>query len=128
MSMNAFDVNGGRQCRKSAKSSIGACQANPTTSSTADAHFYRERQCRVPALQLENSIGETIALDQHFTPGELGKVWHWSANTVRRVFKDEPGVLIITAAAPSYSPRRRMVQMRIPARVAMRVHTRLSNS
>lgn len=129
MSINEVDVNSGWRCRKPAKSSTGDCQSNPTTSSAAGAHMHRERQCRVPALQFENSVGETNALDQHYTPAELGKVWHWSPNTVRRVFQDEPGVLMITAAAPSHSPRRRrMVQMRIPARIAMRVHARLSNS
>ncbi len=129
MSMNAVDVNGGRRCRKPVKNSIGDCHANPTTSGAADSRIDRERPCRAPPTQYETSMGETIATDQHYTPAELGKVWHWSPNTVRRIFEDEPGVLKVTAAAPSRNPRRRrMVQMRIPARVAMRVHARLANS
>jgi hypothetical protein len=129
MSMIAYDVNGGRRCRQPAKNSIGDHQVNPATSSAADSRINRERPCRVPSTQHENSVGETIATDQHYTPAELSKVWHYSPNTVRRIFEDEPGVLKVTAAAPSHSPRRRrMVQMRIPARVAMRVHARLSNS
>jgi hypothetical protein len=82
MSVKEVDVTDDRRCRKPAKSAIGDCQANPTTSSTADAHMRRERQCRVPAAQFETSVGEnTTALDQHYTPAELGKVWHWSSNT-----------------------------------------------
>jgi hypothetical protein len=127
--MNANDVNGGRRCRQPAKNSIGDYQVNPAASSAAASRINRERPCRVPATQRKDSVGETVATDQHYTPNELGKVWHWSSNTVRRVFWDEPGVLKLTAASPSRSPRRRqMVQMRIPARVAIRVHARLSNS
>ncbi len=121
MSLNAVNVMGGRPCRQPAKNSIGG---TPTTS-TAEV----DRPCRVPLTLGENSVGETIATDQHYTPAELGKVWHCSANTIRRLFEDEAGVLMFTAAAPSRSPRRRrMVQMRIPARIAIRVHARLSNS
>jgi hypothetical protein len=86
------------------------------------------RSCRLPATRNTASVGETIAADQHYTPAELGRVWHCSPNTIRRHFQDEPGVLKITAGpAPARNTRRRrMVQLRIPARVAIRVHARLS--
>ena len=74
-----------------------------------------------------DGIGATIDQDTHFTPAELAKKWHSSPNTIRRLFSEEPGVLKITAERPCRSPRRRrMTQLRIPARVAQRVHARLS--
>ncbi len=75
------------------------------------------------------SVGETIAEDKHFTVAELAERWHVSPNTVRRIFEGEGGVLRFGAAPERRcrSPRRRhMTQMRIPARVAQRVHARLS--
>ena len=75
----------------------------------------------------EDGLGATIDQDQHYTPGELGKLWHHSPNTIRRVFADEPGVLRIPSPRLLRNPRRRQhVQLRIPARVAQRVHARLS--
>jgi hypothetical protein len=121
MQMKAVDVIRSRSCRQPANS-IGV---NPATSHATEV----DRPCRVPATHCKDSVGETIATDQHYTPTELGKVWHLSANTIRRLFEEEPGVLTFGAASPSRSPRRRrMVQMRIPARVAIRVHARLSSS
>ena len=121
MQIKAVDVSGSRSCRQPANS----IRVNPTINRTAEV----DRPCRVPATQWKDSVGETIATDQHYTPTELGKLWHLSANTIRRLFEEEPGVLTFGAASPSRSPRRRrMVQMRIPARVAIRVHARLSNS
>jgi hypothetical protein len=75
------------------------------------------------------AVGETIVDDKHYTVAELAERWHVSPNTVRRLMADEPGVLKFTAAPEKRcrSPRRRhMTQLRIPARVAMRVHARLS--
>lgn len=92
-----------------------------------DVNDESERPCRLPSTGNTPAVGETIAMDQHYTPAELSKFWHYSQNTIRRIFAEEPGVLKITAASPSRNPRRRrMVQLRIPARVAMRVHARLS--
>jgi hypothetical protein len=86
----------------------------------------RHRPCRTCGSP--HSLGETIATDKHYTPAGLGKDWHVSPNTIRRIFQDEPGVLKITAGLlPGRNTRkRRMVQLRIPERVAIRVHARLS--
>jgi plasmid maintenance system antidote protein VapI len=70
----------------------------------------------------------TIAEDRHYTVKELAEAWHVSPNTVRRFFAEEPGVMKFTATSLSRNPRKRhMVQLRIPRRVALRVHARLSN-
>jgi hypothetical protein len=63
--------------------------------------------------------------EKHHTPAELGKSWALSAETIRRLFENEPGVLKISnASAPT--GRRRYKTLRIPASVAARVHRRIS--
>ena len=66
-----------------------------------------------------------LALEHHFSPEQLGDIWGLSADTVRRVFEGEPGVLIIEQARRS---TRRYRTLRIPESVALRVHRRMSNS
>ena len=77
----------------------------------------------------DDGIGPTIDQDRHYTPEQLAKKWHYSANTIRRIFEDEPGVLKFAAPSLIHRPRRRRkVQLRIPARVAQRVHERMSKA
>lgn len=57
--------------------------------------------------------------ERHFTCIELGTLWNVSACTVRRRFRDEPGVVVIS------NPRRgcRIFEtLRIPESVAERVY------
>ena len=62
--------------------------------------------------------------ERHFSPEELGKLWSLSADTVRRLFEREPGVLIIERTK---TRARRYRTFRIPESVASRVHRRLTN-
>jgi hypothetical protein len=72
--------------------------------------------------------GTSIAHDQHYTVSELAKRWHLSPNTVRRLVADEPGVIKITVGALLRNRRKRhLVSLRIPERVALRVHARLTS-
>ena len=74
-------------------------------------------------------LAGTIAGDQHYTVEELAKLWHFSPNTVRRLVENEPGVIRIPSADFPYRPRkRRMHHIRIPERVALRVHARISTA
>lgn len=63
------------------------------------------------------------AFERHFLPEELAERWGLSANVIRALFKDEPGVLKIER--PEKLHKRRYVTLRIPASVAARVHMRL---
>ena len=61
--------------------------------------------------------------EQHYTVGEVALMWKLSRDSVRRMFKDEPGVLAI-------SPRQRRgkrayVTLRIPQSVLELVHRKL---
>lgn len=74
-----------------------------------------------PSMMVEQGV----ALERHFSPEQLGDIWGLSADTIRRVFEGEPGVLIIEHARTS---ARRYRTLRIPESVALRVHRRMSNS
>ena len=71
--------------------------------------------------------GTSIAHDQHYRVSGLAKRWHLSPNTVRRLVADEPGVIKITVGPlPRNRRKRHLVSLRIPERVALRVHAKLS--
>jgi hypothetical protein len=55
--------------------------------------------------------------DKHYTPAELAALWGVHPKTIRRLFRNEPGVLVAAAG-------RERVTIRIPASVAVRVHNR----
>jgi hypothetical protein len=63
-------------------------------------------------------------LERHYAPDELGQLWNLSADTVRRLFEREPGVLVIERAT---GRARRYRTLRIPESVALRVHRQLTN-
>lgn len=68
---------------------------------------------------------ESRMRERHYTPSELGEMWNLSADTTRRMFENEPGVLVFVN--PQRSSDRRFRTLRIPESVALRVYTRLSN-
>ena len=79
-----------------------------------------------PPAQLPTAVkGWQVATERHFEPAELGALWHLSADTVRRLFENEPGVLVIDRGGKHRSRRYRT--LRIPESVAQRVHRRMTN-
>ena len=62
--------------------------------------------------------------ERHYSPADLGELWNLSADTVRRMFENEPGVLVFEN--PERSSRRRCRTLRIPESVASRVYQRIS--
>lgn len=60
----------------------------------------------------------------HYSPEQLGLLWGLSANTIRRMFESEPGVLIIEN--PERCHKRGYTSLRIPDSVAERVHATLA--
>jgi hypothetical protein len=65
------------------------------------------------------------AFEKHYSPEALGEQWGLSADTVRRIFEHEPGVLVIQSTRKG---ARRYRTIRIPESIAVRAHRRLSNS
>ena len=69
------------------------------------------------------SADAAVALERHFEPAELGKLWGLSDDTIRRIFESEDGVLRHTE---TNRLKRKYVSMRIPESVAVRVHRKMS--
>ncbi len=57
--------------------------------------------------------------ERHFSVTDVAKLWSLSRDSVRRIFRQEPGVMVIGE---------RYVTLRIPESVLERVHRRLSNA
>jgi hypothetical protein len=69
---------------------------------------------------------ESRMYERHYSPAELGELWNLSADTVRRMFENEPGVLVFEN--PVRSSSRRFRTLRIPESVAERVYSRFGNA
>jgi len=65
-----------------------------------------------------------LTKEVHFAPDELAELWGVSVDSIRRIFRDEPGVLKIGEKSPKH--KRQYLTLRIPESVAERVHQRLS--
>ena len=65
-----------------------------------------------------------IVDERHYSPAELAKAWGVSAETVRQLFRSEPGVLRLGTNGDKQT--RGYITLRIPQSVATRVHTRLT--
>jgi len=64
---------------------------------------------------------ENSAFEHHYTPHELAELWKFDESTIRRMFIDEPGVLIY-GKEQRRDGRRDYVTLRIPESVARRVY------
>jgi hypothetical protein len=60
--------------------------------------------------------------ERHYTPQELANLWGVDPETIRNIFREEPGVVKIG----NNNKKRSYVTLRIPESVAERVHQRLS--
>jgi hypothetical protein len=63
-------------------------------------------------------------IERHFSPAELAKAWGVDSETIRNLFRAEPGVLKIGDKNPKH--KRTYLTLRIPESIAVRVHRRLS--
>ena len=60
--------------------------------------------------------------ERHYTVREVAETWSMSENLVRRLFENEPGVVIFKKDRP----KRTYKTIRIPESVLLRVHRRNS--
>jgi hypothetical protein len=72
-----------------------------------------------------NERAEMTASEGHYSASELAALWNLSLDTIRRIFENEPGVLVLGEDRPKRN-RRRSTTLRIPESVAARVHRRPS--
>jgi hypothetical protein len=93
------------------------------------AKFLAWRPAPSPPSTFVNENGKRLTLlpdatDRHFAPNELAELWGVSTETIRQIFREEPGVLKIGKTGSRYN--RGYVTLRIPEDIAERVHKRLS--
>jgi hypothetical protein len=83
-----------------------------------------QQQMNIPITpeRPQNGFAPT-EFERHYSVSELSKLWFFSENTIRRLFCQEPGVIRI-ARQPTRI-KRGYTSLRIPERVAQRVHRRL---
>ena len=74
----------------------------------------------------KNVAGISPTLERHYTVAEVAKLWNLRPDAVRRLFRNEPGVLILGDANPR--GKRRYLTIRIPVSVLERVHRHFINA
>lgn len=62
--------------------------------------------------------------EKHYSVIELATIWNLSDDLVRKLFRNEPGVVHITQHKPG---RRHWDHLLIPESVALRVYRRMTN-
>ena len=62
-------------------------------------------------------------LDRHFTVAEVSALWQLSPDTVRKIFRNQPGVLKL--GSPEKGRKRGYISLRIPESVLQKVHAEL---
>lgn len=60
------------------------------------------------------------ALEKHYSIQEISELWQLSEDTVRKIFRDVPGVLKL--GSPERRHKRGYFLLRIPESVVQRVH------
>jgi hypothetical protein len=59
--------------------------------------------------------------EEHYSIGDLARIWRVGRETVRKLVMDEPGVFRVQLGA-----KQAMCRYSVPASVAKRIHTRLT--
>ena len=80
---------------------------------------------RCHAMSVPTQIETSVHIERHYAVTEIAEMWSLSADKVRELFENEPGVLLIGERSPRH--KRRYVTLRIPQTVLERVHCRLSS-
>lgn len=72
-----------------------------------------------------SAVGASEFAVRHYSPAEIAELWSLSVDSVRKLFENEPGVLVLGNTVP-HRGKRSYTTLRIPGYVLERVHRRLS--
>ena len=64
--------------------------------------------------------------ERHYSVAEIAAMWTLDPDVIRKLFRREPGVMVI-GSIETTRRKRRYTTLRIPESVAQRVHRRLLN-
>ena len=84
---------------------------------TASSKFLAWKPEPKPERPLDLSRLEQNAAETHYTPQELADIWRVSVDSIRRIFRDEPGVLKMGEKNPKH--KRQYLTLRIPESVVL---------
>ena len=72
------------------------------------------------------ALPETLRVfeERHYTVAEIAALWNLSVDAVRKLFRDEPGVLVLSKV--KHSGRRGYVTLRIPQSVLERIYRQIT--
>ena len=90
------------------------------------ADFPRTRARSLVQIRKSQACSESavdLANEKHYSVIEISKLWALSLKTVRRIFENEPGVIVW--GHPEKSRRRGYRTLRVPETVLQRVHRKL---
>jgi hypothetical protein len=76
-----------------------------------------------PAVSLP-AVGQSSFAERHYVVAEIAELWHLSSDAVRKLFQDEPGVLVLDGQGAPH--KRRYTTLRVPESVLKRVHRRMT--
>ncbi len=71
------------------------------------------------------AAARSLSDEQHYSPVQLAERWALSPDSIRELFKDEVGVIMIVR--PETMRKREYTTIRIPSSVSHRVHCRLQS-
>ena len=71
------------------------------------------------------ATGAVPFITRHYSPAEIAELWGLSPDSIRKIFENEPGVLVLGSQRPRRG-KRSYTTLRIPAHVLERVHRRMS--
>jgi hypothetical protein len=75
---------------------------------------------------VESPHGTPAAHERYYSPAEVAELLNLSVDKIRKLFQNEPGVLILTSPARLNRGKRTYKTLRIPEFVLQRVLRRLS--
>lgn len=78
---------------------------------------------RIGKSQACSGSAVDLANERHYSVIEISKLWSLSQKTVRRIFENEPGVIVW--GHPENGRRRGYRTLRVPETVLQRVHRKL---
>lgn len=87
-------------------------------------NFKSLRRCHQTLERDSSSPIEKHFAERHYTVAEIAEMWQLSVDAVRRLFRSEPGVLILGRNVRAR--KRAYTTMRIPQSVLEQVHKRIS--
>lgn len=67
-------------------------------------------------------MADSTTFEKHYRIGELARLWNLGRETIRKLIKDDPGVVKVRMGR-----KKANTVYSIPESVAQRVHTRLLN-